>query len=47
MVGWMTGEFIIEHGSKTRRSTIEHDAMFLLMEALRQIDESAESQAAS
>ena len=47
MVRWKTGEFIIEHGSKTRRSTIEHDAMFLLMEALRQIDESAESQAAS
>jgi response regulator RpfG family c-di-GMP phosphodiesterase len=39
MVRWKTGEFVIEHGSKTRQSTVRHDAMFLLMEALRQIDE--------
>jgi response regulator RpfG family c-di-GMP phosphodiesterase len=48
MVRWKNGEFVIEHGSKTRRSTIGHDAMFLLMEALRQIDEAGtETQAAS
>jgi response regulator RpfG family c-di-GMP phosphodiesterase len=48
MVRWKTGEFVIEHGSKTRRSSIEHDAMFLLMEGLRLIDEDGdEARAAS
>ena len=40
MVRWKTGEFNIEHGTQGRRVTIEHDSMFLLMEGLRQIDES-------
>ena len=41
MIRWKAGEFVIEHGTKTRRNTIEHDSMFLLMEGLRLIDESA------
>jgi response regulator RpfG family c-di-GMP phosphodiesterase len=47
MVGWDSGEFVIEHGSKSRESSIEQDAMFLLMEGLRMIDEGRESQAVS
>jgi len=47
MVGWQQGEFVIEHGATNRRNTIEHDAMFLLMEALRQLDEAGQTQAAS
>ena len=43
MVRWKTGEFVIEHGSKSRRTSIEHDAMFLLMEGLRLIDEGGEA----
>jgi response regulator RpfG family c-di-GMP phosphodiesterase len=48
MVGWKTGEFVIEHGAKSRHSTLGHDAMFLLMEALRLLDEAGDgAQAAS
>jgi len=47
MVRWSSGEFVIEHGSKSRESSIQKDAMFLLMEGLRMIDEGRESQAAS
>jgi response regulator RpfG family c-di-GMP phosphodiesterase len=49
MMRWKAGEFVIEHRSRTRRNTIEHDSMFLLMEGLRQIDEraSADAKAAS
>ena len=43
MLRWKTGEFVIEHRSRTRRNTIEHDSMFLLMEGLRLIDESAKA----
>ena len=39
MIRWKTGEFVIEHGTRSRRSTIEHDSMFLLMEGLRLVDE--------
>jgi response regulator RpfG family c-di-GMP phosphodiesterase len=39
MVRWRTGEFIIEHGVKTDRVSLEKDAMFLLMEGLRLLDE--------
>jgi hypothetical protein len=49
MVRWKGGEFVIEHGTKTRRNSIEHDAMYLLMEGLRLVDEATEegAQAAS
>jgi response regulator RpfG family c-di-GMP phosphodiesterase len=39
VVRWQAGEFVIEHGAGCSRDTIEHDAMFLLMEGLRLIDE--------
>ncbi len=39
MVRWETGEFVIEHGARSRRTSIDRDAMFLLMEGLRLIDE--------
>ncbi len=47
MVRWSTGEFVIEHGVRSKKSSIELDPMFLLMEGLRLMDESAESRAAS
>ena len=39
MARWKTGEFAIEHGVKSRRTTIECDSMFLVMEAMRLMDE--------
>lgn len=47
MVRWDTGEFVIEHGNKSRGSSIQQDAMFLLMEGLRLMDEGRESRTAS
>jgi len=49
MVRWRAGEFMIEHGAKARRYSIDQDAMFLLMEGLRLIDEDGggEAQTAS
>ena len=48
MVRWQSGEFIIEHGIKAKRVTLDHDATFLLMEALRLVDEaSAEAETAA
>lgn len=40
MVRWSSGEFVIEHGVRCKQATLTHDAMFLLMEGLRMIDES-------
>jgi len=45
MVRWPGGEFVIEHGVKSKKSSIEHDAMFLLMESLRLMDEASARQA--
>lgn len=39
MVSWNTGEFVIEHGIKTKRVSLKQDAMYLLMEGLRLMDE--------
>lgn len=39
LVAWSQGEFLIEHGVRSRSQTIEQDTMFLLMEGLRQLDE--------
>ena len=49
MVRWDSGEFLIEHGVRCKHNTLTHDAMYLLMEGLRMIDESKDSgaQAAS
>jgi DNA-binding response OmpR family regulator len=41
MARWKTGEFAIEHGVKSRRTTIESDPMFLLMESMRLMDEAS------
>lgn len=43
MVGWTDGGFTIEHGVRTRSTTIQNDAMFLLMEGMRMMDEKNES----
>lgn len=48
MIRWQTGEFVIEHGIRAKQTTLDHDATFLLMEALRLVDEaSAEAQTAA
>ena len=39
MVSWSKGEFVIEHGVKTKRVSLKQDAMYLLMEGLRLMDE--------
>jgi len=39
MARWKSGTFAIEHGIKSRRTTIECDPMFLVMEAMRLMDE--------
>ncbi len=41
MACWKTGEFAIEHGVKSRRTTIECDPMFLVMESMRLMDEAS------
>jgi DNA-binding response OmpR family regulator len=41
MVRWTDGNFVIEHGIRTRSTTIENDAMFLIMEGMRRMDEEA------
>ena len=41
MARWKTGEFSIEHGIKSRRTTIECDPMFLIMESMRLMDEAS------
>jgi response regulator RpfG family c-di-GMP phosphodiesterase len=41
MARWKTGEFAMEHGIKSRRTTIECDTMFLVMEAMRLMDEAS------
>ena len=46
MVRWLEGEFVIEHGVRSKKSSIDHDAMFLLMEGLRLMDEADEQAAA-
>lgn len=39
MLRWSEGEFSIEHGVKTKEKTLNQDAMYLLMEGLRLMDE--------
>lgn len=45
MARWKTGEFAIEHGIKSRHTTITCDPMFLVMEAMRLMDEADASPA--
>jgi response regulator RpfG family c-di-GMP phosphodiesterase len=39
MLRWTAGEFNVEHRVTTRKKTIEQDTMFLIMEAMRLLDE--------
>jgi len=39
LLRWKTGEFVIEHGVRTRSVSIRDDAMYLVMEGLRIQDE--------
>ncbi|NIR43451.1 MAG: hypothetical protein GWN51_03970, partial [Gemmatimonadetes bacterium] len=39
MVRWTGGQFVIEHGVTSKKATLKQDAMFLLMEGLRLMDE--------
>ncbi len=39
LVTWTAGSFLIEHGVRAERRNLEGDAMFLLMEGLRRLDE--------
>jgi len=41
MVRWSSGEFVIEHGVKAKQCSLNQDAMFLLMEGLRLMDEAS------
>ena len=43
MLRWRRGTFDIRHGICTKANTVENDAMFLVMEGLRRIDEDAEA----
>ena len=42
MLKWTEGDFTIEHGVRSRKSTLDADPMFLVMEGLRLIDEASE-----
>jgi response regulator RpfG family c-di-GMP phosphodiesterase len=46
MLRWTEGSFVVEHGVRSPRETIDHDAMFLLMEGLRLLDEQSSGGAA-
>jgi len=46
MLRWSTGEFVIEHGVRGKQASLKQDAMFLLMEGMRLLDESSERGAA-
>ena len=47
IVSWTSGEFLIEHGVKAKKSSLSGDTMFLLMEGLRLMDETSEGAQAS
>lgn len=40
MVSWTRGDFIIEHGLRPESRSLDHDAMYLVMEGMRRVDES-------
>lgn len=39
LLGWKEGSFTVEHGVRTRKSTIDADPMWLVMEGMRRLDE--------
>lgn len=47
LVSWTSGEFVIEHGVRSKEQSLKQDAMFLLMEGLRLLDESQRDTAAA
>ena len=45
MVGWKTGQFLLEPEVRTDARSLDHDPMFLIMEGSRRLDESVEPNA--
>ncbi|MCP3979661.1 MAG: response regulator [bacterium] len=43
MCRWLEGQFVIEHGEKCEHNSLQQDAMFLLMEGLRLLDEAQQA----
>jgi len=43
MVGWRSGEFLIEPDVRTATRSLDHDPMYLVMEGSRRVDESADA----
>lgn len=43
MLRWKRGRFELRHGVRTKKKTVENEAMFLVMEGLRQLDEEIEA----
>lgn len=41
MVGWTAGDFVLTDGKRTDRKTLDQDAMVLVMEGLRRLDEAS------
>ena len=39
MLAWSGGEFVIEHGLRSKKTTLVGDTMYLLMEGMRKMDE--------
>lgn len=47
MVGWKTGQFLLEPDVRSETRSLDHDPMFLVMEGSRRIDEAKEEDAAT
>ncbi len=45
LLKWENGDFVIEHGIKTKEQTVTMDGMQMLMEGLRRLDEEARDKA--
>jgi len=45
MVRWSEGSFVIEHGVSTKQQSVTQDALFLVMEGMRLLDEDEERSA--
>jgi response regulator RpfG family c-di-GMP phosphodiesterase len=45
MVRWSDGSFVIEHGVSTKQQSVTQDALFLVMEGMRLLDEDEERSA--
>jgi hypothetical protein len=47
MVGWKTGEFLLEPDIRTEKYSLDHDPMYLVMEGSRRLDELGNSEPVS